>query len=105
MCRAAHLNNPDSVHVKLYVYGNINGAIWQILQKGSKQQEGKDGQQTSVRRSKDGPTAFSAQRCIYNVVGATNCDGWQQIYLAEPTANQLHGCENYADEAVRRRQG
>ena len=95
-----HVNNPDSVHIKLYVLGNINGAIWQVLQKGAKQQEGKDGQQTYVRRGKDGPTAFSAQRCVYNFVGATNCDGWQQVYLSEPTANQLHGCEDYANEAV-----
>ena len=94
-----HLNNPNSVHIKVYVLGNINGSIWQIIQ-GGKQTEGGDGAQTYVRRAKDGPTMFSAQRCDYTFVGSTSCHGWHQVALAEPSANQLHACEDYAEQAV-----
>ena len=94
-----HINNPEVVHLKVYVLGNINGAIWQIRQNG--QIEGNNGEQTYVYRSADeSHTNFSLQRCAKTFTGATSCNGWEQASLAEPSVKQLKACDKYADKAV-----
>ena len=102
MCvQQLRINNPKFVHLKVWVLGNSNGSLWQIRQDRSQQKEGTDGQQTYVKRSPDDPvTHFSVQRCENTFVGSTSCDGWQQVYLLEPSVGQLEACNSYADKAA-----
>jgi hypothetical protein len=102
MClQQLRINNPKFVHLKVWVLGNINGSIWQIRQEGSGQIEGKDGEQTYIKRPRDSRvTSFSIQRCVNTFVGSTSCNGWQQANLKEPSVNDLEACETYADKAV-----
>jgi hypothetical protein len=90
------INNPEYVHVKVYIWTEF----FQVRQ-GNAQQEGKDGQQIYVRRSRDSNvTTISAQQCTGNWIRGAQCHGWNVFNLPEPSANQLGACEDYADEAV-----
>jgi len=91
------INNPLYVHVKVYIWTSF----WQVRQPGMGQQEGKDGAQIYVKRSKDSNiTTLSAQQCTENDIRGAQCDGWIVFNLPEPSVAQLQACEEYADEAV-----
>ncbi len=96
-------SNREVVQLRVYVLGNINGALWQIRQSGQNgQNEGGNGGQTYVYRSEDeNHTNFSIQGCGKTFTGASmHCTGWEQGSLAEPSIKQLKACDKYADKAV-----